>query len=360
MSGSAKRIKELQALFDSPPTYGKKLDWDGFNVHDAANVFRRYINHLPEPIVPYDYYFAFRKPIGTPLLTSGVDQENENPNTEDTIRTYQRLIGDLPKLNGQLLLYILDLLAVFAENSTQNLMPASNLAAIFQPGLLSHPDHDMYPQEYRVSQEVLSFLIQHQDRFLPNTAVRRDPSPQPQQPVEQRPIEQRVAPQPVEHRTTPQPLELKAAPQSLNQRAAPPAKYSGVYPLPDSPSPRNISRRRTFTKKSETSPTFAGKVLRRHRSTRTPQSPKLAVEQEEPRRVSEGSAPNTGPVREEQEEEATTPLVATFSHRPKDTYTATTNTNTRMRVLKKAEKMVINTSHSCFFYFSFGREQGVL
>jgi GTPase-activating protein SAC7 len=95
VSGSAKRIKELQALFDSPPTYGKKLDWDGFNVHDAANVFRRYINHLPEPIVPFDHYFAFRKPLGTPFLTSGVDQENENPNTEDTIRTYQRLISCL-------------------------------------------------------------------------------------------------------------------------------------------------------------------------------------------------------------------------------------------------------------------------
>ena len=68
MSGSAKRIKELQALFDSPPGYGKQLDWDGFNVHDAANVFRRYINHLPEPIVPFDYYFAFRKPLGTSPL----------------------------------------------------------------------------------------------------------------------------------------------------------------------------------------------------------------------------------------------------------------------------------------------------
>lgn len=197
-------------------------------------------------------------------------------------------------------------------------MPASNLAAIFQPGLLSHPDHDMHPQQYRVSQEVLIFLIQHQDRFLPNTTARRDPSPQPQQPVEERPIHQEAAPQPFEHKTSPQPLDLRAAPQPLNQRAAPqpfapPAKYSGVYPPLDSPSQKSIPRRRTFTKKSESSPTFAGKVLRRNRSTRTPQSPRLGVEQEEPRRVSEGSVPSPGPVREE-EEETTTPLVATFSH----------------------------------------------
>lgn len=201
-------------------------------------------------------------------------------------------------------------------------MPASNLAAIFSPGLLSHPDHDMDPQQYRVSQEVLIFLIQHQDRFLPHPAVRRDPSPQPPQPVEERLIQQKAAPQPFEHKTSPRPLELRAAPQPLNPRAAPqpsapPAKYSGVFPSPDSPGQKSIPRRRTFTKKSEPSPTFAGKVLRRNRSTRTPQSPRLGVEQEEPRRISEGSVPSPGPVREEEEEETTTPLVATFSHRRK-------------------------------------------
>jgi GTPase-activating protein SAC7 len=187
-------------------------------------------------------------------------------------------------------LYILDLLAVFAENSIQNLMPATNLAAIFQPGLLSHPNHDMNPQEYKVSQEVLIFLIQHQDRFLPTTAAKQDPLP----PVQQQ-----------------QPPQNPQSSQGQRKVAAPPAKYVGSYPPAEAPA--SIPRSRTFTKKSNSSPTFAGKVLRRHRSTRTPQSPKLVVGQEEPRRVSEGSAPNSpaGPGGEEEG----TPLVATFSRR---------------------------------------------
>jgi hypothetical protein len=196
---------------------------------------------------------------------------------EETIRTYQRLIGDLPKLNGQLLLYILDLLAVFAENSAANLMPATNLAAIFQPGLLSHPDHDMNPQQYKVSQEVLIFLIQHQERFLPSAAVKLTASqPQPQQPV----------------------------PPALQTPAAP-ATYQGVHIPKEPPKDINIPRRRTMR---DPSPTIAGKVLRRHRSTRTPQSPKLNVEEEEPRRVSEGSAPTTPGAGAG--EEGSTPLVA--------------------------------------------------
>lgn len=252
VSGSAKRIKELQSYFDSPPTYGKSLDWDGFNVHDAANVFRRYINHLPEPIIPHDYYFAFRKPLGIPPMDLLIQADNAD--IEETIRTYQKLIGDLPKLNGQLLLYILDLLAVFAENSQANLMPAANLAAIFQPGLISHPDHDMNPQEYKASQEVLIFLIEHQERFLPTSAAKRE-------------------------KTRP-----------MSQQPTPPAKYSGTHPGKEIPQEIYIPRRRTMPKQTDAS--AFGNVLRRHRSNRVPQSPKLAVEEEEPRRVSEGSAPS--------------------------------------------------------------------
>lgn len=45
-------------------------------------------------------------------------------------------------------------------------MTTHNLAAIFQPGILSHPQHDMSPQDYRLSQDVLIFLIDNQDHFL--------------------------------------------------------------------------------------------------------------------------------------------------------------------------------------------------
>lgn len=45
-------------------------------------------------------------------------------------------------------------------------MTTANLAAIFQPGILSHPDHDMAPAEYRLSQDILIFLIENQDHFL--------------------------------------------------------------------------------------------------------------------------------------------------------------------------------------------------
>ncbi|KAK2793016.1 hypothetical protein FQN52_002164 [Onygenales sp. PD_12] len=171
LSGSAKRIKDLQEVFDSPDRFGKGLDWSGYTVHDAANILRRYLNQLPEPIVPLKFYDRFRDPLRHHQAQAAGDKET--PSDEEkgfdhgkTVATYQALIKELPPLNRQLLLYILDLLTVFASKSEINRMTAANLAAIFQPGLLSHPAHDMAPKEYKLSQDVLIFLIENQDNFL--------------------------------------------------------------------------------------------------------------------------------------------------------------------------------------------------
>ena len=171
LSGSAKRIKELQVQFDSPDRYGKGLDWTGYTVHDAANILRRYLNQLPQPIVPLTFYERCRDPLRSHQAQAVGDMEAQAQDVGDfdhdaAIATYQRLITELPPLNRQLLLYILDLLAVFASKSESNRMTSANLAAIFQPGMLSHPSHDMEPPEYRLSQDVIIFLIENQDNFL--------------------------------------------------------------------------------------------------------------------------------------------------------------------------------------------------
>lgn len=170
MNGSEKRIKELKQVFDSPDRYGKGLSWDGYTVHDAANVLRRYLNDLPEPVVPLELYENFRGPLKGATKSAVGDAEGpqfiDEFDVDAAIIKYQRLITQLPPLNRQLLLYILDLLAVFAAKADENRMNSQNLAAIFQPGMLSHPRHAMAPEEYRLNQCVLIFLIENQDHFL--------------------------------------------------------------------------------------------------------------------------------------------------------------------------------------------------
>ena len=68
VNGSNKRMRELQAIFETPPRvrvihhtpiptpfltprpqYGKSLDWktENYTTHDVASVFRRYLTHMP-------------------------------------------------------------------------------------------------------------------------------------------------------------------------------------------------------------------------------------------------------------------------------------------------------------------------
>ena len=171
MAGSEKRIKELRDIFNLPDRYGKGLDWTGYTVHDAANILRRFIRELPEPVIPLGFYERFRDPIRGHQSQAVGDQEHQEVaegifDNDGVIKTYQQLITELPPLNRQLLLYVLDLLAVFASKSDMNRMTSVNLSAIFQPGLLNNPEHHQAPQEYRLSQDVLTFLIEKQDNFL--------------------------------------------------------------------------------------------------------------------------------------------------------------------------------------------------
>ncbi|KAE8271923.1 hypothetical protein A4X09_0g393 [Tilletia walkeri] len=164
IAGSQKRMKELQDVFDSPPRYGKNVDWSKYSVHDAASVLRRYLNHMPEPIVPLNLYSEFKNI----MIKQPFD-------VDSAIRTYRLLITSMPAANQYLLLYVLDLLAVFARESEKNLMPPSNLAVIFQPGIFSHPSHLQNPTEHKIAVEALEFMITHQDHFV--LGLSRPPPP---------------------------------------------------------------------------------------------------------------------------------------------------------------------------------------
>ncbi|KAH8831440.1 Rho GTPase activation protein [Flagelloscypha sp. PMI_526] len=160
--GSGKRMRELQLQFELPPRYGKQIDWakETYTPHDVASVFRRFLTQMPEPVIPLRFYDDFR---------STIRDHQDNP--EQVINVYKQLIRSMPPPNQWLLLYILDLLSVFAKKSDKNRMTAQNLAVIFRPGIISHPNHEMSPQDHGLSQKALEFLIAEQDYFMLETAV---------------------------------------------------------------------------------------------------------------------------------------------------------------------------------------------
>ncbi|PRT52750.1 GTPase-activating protein SAC7 [Wickerhamiella sorbophila] len=180
VSGSTRRVNVLKDVFNLAPRFGKDVDWQGFNVHDASSLLRRYFSSLPESIIPLKGYDTFRAPILeapqlraymenqatllNPALAEGVEEIHMDSTieaqTQEAIVKYQRLIFTLPPINLHLLVYLLDLLSVVASNSELNRMPAYNLSAVFQPTILANPQHTNV-EEYLVSRLAVEFIIIH-------------------------------------------------------------------------------------------------------------------------------------------------------------------------------------------------------
>ncbi|KAG2208071.1 hypothetical protein INT47_010433 [Mucor saturninus] len=158
VSGSARRTRMLQSIFDTPDTYGSQLDWRGYTVHDAANVMKRFLNFLPEPVITLKYYRIFKD-------VTRKDSISEYPNLDLKIEAIQNIIAQLPLAHQYLLLYLLDMMGMFVTAQEYTRMDIACLSAVFAPGILSHPDDEMNPAEYFESQKVLGFLIENQERF---------------------------------------------------------------------------------------------------------------------------------------------------------------------------------------------------
>ncbi|KAH8693006.1 kinase-like domain-containing protein [Talaromyces proteolyticus] len=161
---STTRVQELQFKFDNPVTkYGKGLNWTGYTVHEAAWVLLTYLKRLPESVIILEFYERFRDPIRSYQMF----QSQGIPETyTTTIVTYQNLIAELPPINKHLLLYLLDVLAVFASNSDENGLNPLKISTIFQMAILYHPQHLFIAAENDLCRDVLTFLIENQDHFL--------------------------------------------------------------------------------------------------------------------------------------------------------------------------------------------------
>ena len=138
-------------------------------LHDAASILLRYLLRSPEPVIPLEKYEAFQKPL-RPYSSFSTTLSDSSFEEDVAIREYQRQITLLPPLSRQLLLYLLDLLAVFASKCETNRMTSFRLAAVFHPAILSpvKAGEDFIEEEKsrQISQEVLIFLIENQDSFL--------------------------------------------------------------------------------------------------------------------------------------------------------------------------------------------------
>lgn len=170
INGSFLRLKELEASFDSPPGYGRDLDWSGYTVHDAAAILVRFLLRLPEPVIPPAYYEDFRRVLKPywPLNTWTVDHIFDKSKNQEVLRSYQRLVLKLDAPSRELLTFLLHSLEAVGPDSDHNRKKLDRIAVIFQPALLSpiasaHNSNKV--KEHGLSQLVIIFLVLNAGSF---------------------------------------------------------------------------------------------------------------------------------------------------------------------------------------------------
>ncbi|KAI9312622.1 Rho GTPase activation protein [Dichotomocladium elegans] len=125
--GNVRHVDELQFVFDDRQQgYGVHVLWKpSYTVHDAAALLLRYLDHIPDSVVPQRATEAFLA-----LLAKG--------DTHDEIAFRDVIHRTLAPPHQHLLHYLIDLLSLVACNAHHNHMDAGQLANLFGPRILRH------------------------------------------------------------------------------------------------------------------------------------------------------------------------------------------------------------------------------
>lgn len=138
-----------------------------FEEEDAAACLLRYLKRLPEPVVPFDFYENFTSIDLLHNHEGSAFINKSNLSKPHTISLLQLYIAELLPLSRQLLVYLLDTLAVLVFKSGKNKMTPSRIVTAFQPSLLARePSIGMSADDHRRAALTLVFMIENQDEFM--------------------------------------------------------------------------------------------------------------------------------------------------------------------------------------------------
>nr|CAB3264163.1 unconventional myosin-IXa [Phallusia mammillata] len=126
-SAASTQIKQLEDELNKDIEC-EKVNFDDYQIHTVAAVFKKFLRALPQPLVPFDKYFEF-------LQASKLSNDREKVNSLFSV------LEGIPQHNHSTLERIVFHLARVAQQEPTNRMSPSNLAIVFTPCFISPPHH---------------------------------------------------------------------------------------------------------------------------------------------------------------------------------------------------------------------------
>ncbi|KYR00663.1 pleckstrin (PH) domain-containing protein [Tieghemostelium lacteum] len=161
--GNGSLIQEIKKQYDD----GKAnlSQYQNSDIHTIAGLLKLYLRELPEPLFIWRYYSTFIKVI-------------KNQDALQKLLHLRMLVYGLPKVNRDLVLYLMSFLNRISTKSTVNKMTSVNLATVFAPNIL-RPQKESLNQIMEDSNFVTSIIkvIIDEIAFISKVSIHLSSSP---------------------------------------------------------------------------------------------------------------------------------------------------------------------------------------
>lgn len=156
-------VRELKDKFDEGEQVALKSD--DMDVHSVASLLKQYLRELPECLIPYRHYQEY---MNIAMRFQGTAKSEDKMEQVDTLRAS---VASLPPDNYNVLKCLCRFLKEVDSKTHINKMTALNLATVFGPNIIRHPNMEDNPEIFMlttadISQQLAFMLINHSDQIF--------------------------------------------------------------------------------------------------------------------------------------------------------------------------------------------------
>ncbi|XP_060570718.1 rho GTPase-activating protein 22-like isoform X3 [Ruditapes philippinarum] len=141
-------VRDLKDRFDEGEIV--TLDIENIDVHSVASLLKQYFRELPECLIPYKFYQEF---MNIAMKFQGTKCDN---NRMEQVQSLRAGMADLPQDNYNALKYLCNFLRKVANKTEINKMTPQNLARVFGPNIIRHPQMEDNPEMFMLTTSDIS------------------------------------------------------------------------------------------------------------------------------------------------------------------------------------------------------------
>lgn len=156
-------VRDLKDRYDEGENV--KLSLDEVDVHSVASLLKQYLRELPECLIPYKFYQEF---MNIAMKFQGTKSDGNKLELVDSLKT---AVVDLPCDSYCVLKALCNFLRKVSNKTDINKMSPQNLARVFGPNIIRHPQMEDNPEVFMlttadISEQLAYMMINYDDKIF--------------------------------------------------------------------------------------------------------------------------------------------------------------------------------------------------